>query len=678
MEANVSASVEMDVESQPGGRSGVKLQLFGRMTLWRDGQSVALPASRKVRALIAYLALARRPVARSHLCELLFDVPSDPRGELRWCLSRMRSVLDDDEARRVQVDGERVGLAFDQNAVDALVIARAGEQAAGALAGATPAGIAPLFRGELLEGFELPRQPGFDAWLVAQRRHFRGLRLCLLKQLARASAEDDATAYLEQALDLAPLDAQAHAMLLETLARSGRVRDGEEHLAAATRLFQSEGCPLAPLRDAWRAARARPVAAVSTTLPAVVPRVETTPSEPAPAADRRASIAVMPFAAQSLDGTPGLLGDGLAHDVVTRLAKLRSLCVIAQASTFALRDRGVDAGEAGRLLGVDYLLTGSVRRDATRIVVNVELADTRTSRVVWAEILNHPLVDALAVLDELANSVVASIASEIEALERSRAMLRPPTSLTAWEAHHRGLWHMYRFTRDDNAQARQWFERAVELDPTFARAHAGASFTHFQDAFQGWGTRAVATERAFSAAARSLVADERDPAAHWAFGRAQWLRGRLDDGVAALDESVALSPNFALGHYALAFVNAQSGDAGAAIASCDQARQLSPYDPLLFGMLGARAMALVRLERFDEAADWAVKAAARPNAHAHILALAACSLALAGKQDEARTKARALLGRSSGYRTRDLLEAFRFDERGARLFSQGGKGAGLH
>src|SRR5690606_27785688 len=97
-----------------------------------------------------------------------------------------------------------------------------------------------------------------------------------------------------------------------------------------------------------------------------------------------------------------------------------------------------------------------------------------------------------------------------------------------------------------------------------------------------------------------------------------------------------LSPNFALGHYTLGFVNCQSGDADAAISSSDYSRHLSPYDPLLFGMLAVRALALVRLGRFEEAADWAVRAAARPNAHVHILAIASQCLALAGRLEEAR------------------------------------------
>ena len=137
-----------------------------------------------------------------------------------------------------------------------------------------------------------------------------------------------------------------------------------------------------------------------------------------------------------------------------------------------------------------------------------------------------PLDDALAVLDEIGNRIVAAIASEIEVAERNRAILKPPGSLDAWEAYHRGLWHMYRFN-GATTRRRQHFFRWRPHDPTFARAHAGLSFTHFQNAF----LHLTAAAREHESRARSrrlgerLVADDRDPAAHWAMGRALWLRG---------------------------------------------------------------------------------------------------------------------------------------------------------
>jgi TolB-like protein/Tfp pilus assembly protein PilF len=393
--------------------------------------------------------------------------------------------------------------------------------------------------------------------------------------------------------------------------------------------------------------------------------------EAVPAPPRRASIAVMPFLDRSGARIRGGAGDALAHDVITRLAKLRSLFVIAQGTVFALRERGIGTEEAGLLLKVDYLASGSVRRAGKRLMVEVELAETRTSRIVWTERFDRTLDDAFLILNEIGDSIVAAIAGEIETLERNRAILKPPNSLDAWEAYHRGLWHMYRFDKADNEQARHFFEMALRLDPTFARAYAGLSFTHWQNAFQGWAARNPEIERAYALAEQSLMADDRDPAAHWAMGRALWLRRRHDQSLGELERAVDLSPNFALAHYNLAFVNSTTGDPQAAVPSSDHARSLSPFDPMLFGMLGARAMALVRLGRFEDAAEWGVKAAARPNAFAHISAIAACSLALAGRLSEGRAEVAAIRKTVPHYRVDDLISAMHFLPQAEQLFRQG-------
>jgi DNA-binding SARP family transcriptional activator len=652
--------------------------MFGPLSIRRHDVTLALPASRKVRALFAWLSLAPHAVARSQLCELLWDVPSDPRGELRWCLSKIRGLVDEPSRRRVDTQGDTVRLDLDGCFVDAIEVARAAQDY-GALAPERLRALASLFAGDFLDGLEIDRSPAFNGWLTAQRRRFRGCHAALLERLVGSVPDDEALAYLEKWLELAPFDTRVHELLLNMLARQGRLREGEEHLAATARLFEAEDLDCAPLREAWRSSRAQRDGGPRAR--AAAPSVRAAASsgrDDVTFAPRRASIAVMPFVDPSAAiGTPGGMAGALAYDVITRLAKLRSLFVIAQGTVFALGERRIGPQEAGRTLNVDYVVGGFVRRHDQRLIATVELTETRAGRIVWAEVFNHRLDDAFLVLDEIGNRIVASIASEIETVERNRAILQPPSSLDAWEAHHRGLWHMYRFSRLDNVRARHFFEMAVRLDPTFSRAYAGLSFTHFQNAFQGWTQRAPEIDRAFGAAGQSLMADDRDPAAHWAMGRALWLRGRHDQSVVELEQAIDLSPNFALGHYTLAFVHSQAGDPDAAITSSDHSRHLSPFDPLLFGMLGARAMALVRLGRFEEAAEWGVKAAARPNAHAHILAIAALSLALAGRVDDARAWLASIHRALPRYRIDDFLTAMRFAPEGESLFRKGAKRIGM-
>jgi TolB-like protein len=657
----------------------LNLRLLGPMTAWRDGAEQCLPASRKVRGLIAYLALAPRPVTRSHLCELLGDVPNDPRGELRWCLSKARAVVDSVANQRIRSIDDTVRLDLDGSFVDVAEIGRAMQVGIDGLDLTRLQALEELFVGDFLEGMETERSPQFNGWLLAQRRRLRGYHIAVLEHLVGSgeSAQIADFAHLERWLALAPFDRRAHASMLQALARCGQRHEGDEHVEATARRFEAEGLDWRPVRDAWVQAKASQRAVGAGPAADVIAARVVVPAEPAAAA-RRASIAIMPFVDQAVGETVrGGLADGLTHDIITRLAKLRSLFVIAQGTVFALDARRMSAEEAGRTLDVDYVVAGLVRRQGSRLFVNVELAEARTARVVWAELFDQTRDDAFALLDEIGDRIVASIASEIEATERNRAILRPPNSLDAWEAHHRGLWHMYRFDRDDNARAAHFFKVAVRLDPTFARAHAGLSFTHFQNAFQHWADPAHETERAFAAAADSLLADERDPAAHWAMGRALWLRDEQDTSLRELETAVGLSPNFALGHYTLAFIHSQSGDPEAAIDSADQSRRLSPFDPLLFGILGSRAMALARLGRHDEAAGCAVEAASRPNAHVHIRAIAANCLSLAGRLDEGRAFAARIHAAVPGYRFDDFAATFRFEPEARALFREGARRIGL-
>lgn len=676
------AGVEIAVESARAGR--LQIRLLGPLTLVRDGKTLALPPSRKVRALAAYLTLASHDLSRSHLCELLWDLPNDPRGELRWCLSKLRGVLDDATHARVLTPGESVRLDLNDADIDAREVNSLLQAGIGSLDVQALRSLAARFRGDFLEALDIPRSAAWSAWLTAQRRRFRAAHVAVLERLALSlpSGSPEAVESLEAWLRLAPFDGHAHERLFDALAESGRLREGDDHLTAVARQFEAEGQDWAPLGLAWRAAKQRHSRGAVSSSPStlmVLPPAMPAPDRGVPAATRRASLAVMPFTDLSRGAAlRGGLGDGLASDIITRLAKLRSMFVIAQGSVFALDERRVGAEDAARRLNVDYVAGGSLRHEANgRISVTVQLSETRSARVLWADVFGGRLDEAFGLLDEIGNRIVASVASQIEVAERNRAILKAPNSLDAWEAHHRGLWHMMRFNREDNEQARHFFEKATLLDPSFGRPYAGLSFTYFQDAFLGWADRTSAVEAAYRIASQGLMADDLDPASHWALGRALWLRGRQAEALAELDTSVDLSPNFAHGHYTLAFIHAQTGDPMVAIREADHSRELSPFDPMLFAMLGSRAMGLMRLGRYDEAADWAVKAAARPNAHVHILSLAENAMRLAGRSEEARQFAAAVQRAKPGYGVEDFLVAFRYGPDDQAEFRQAARKAAL-
>jgi tetratricopeptide (TPR) repeat protein len=198
-----------------------------------------------------------------------------------------------------------------------------------------------------------------------------------------------------------------------------------------------------------------------------------------------------------------------------------------------------------------------------------------------------------------------------------------PANLNAWSNYHLALQHMYRFTKQDNAAAAALFERALSQDHGFARASAGLSFTHFQDAFVKYSDapeKAAANARRF--AERSLELDPLDPFANFNMCRSFWLAGEMEGSIAWLDRAVSLSPNYAQGIYSRAFTEVLSGQAGTARGYVDNAVSLSPLDPLLYGMLGVRALSYVAEGDFEKAAFWAEKAARSPGAH-HLISMIA-------------------------------------------------------
>jgi TolB-like protein/DNA-binding SARP family transcriptional activator len=666
---------------------GLQIRLVGPVDVVRDGVAVALPRSRKVLALLAFLALEGTPQSRSRLCDLLWDVPNDPRGELRWCLSKLRGVVDDDDRRRVVTSGNAlIALDMSDAFVDAVAIERAARAGSAAMTDESLAEVCDLFRGELLEGVAIDASPELTSWLAARRQRYRAMRVTLVSELARRlpPGSEERWRRLDEWRELAPFDRRAHEVMLDALLAASRIRDAEQHVASAIRAFEEEGLDWSPLRAWWQAARskaaepARVQVVSSPAAPSPVTLVAP-PSLVAPRARRRASVAIMPFVeATSTSARSSQLAHGLTDDIITRLAKLRALFVIARGTSYALGDRGIDALEAGRILAVEYVASGRVRRQGGRVSVLVELAETHDARIIWTDELASDGEETFGVLDAIVDRIVAAVAEEIETAECNRAMLKPPSSLDAWEAYHRGLWHMYRFTGPDNLHAEQFFRGALQLDPTFARAHAGLSFTHFQNVFlELTPDRQRQMDLAFETAAESLATDDRDPAAHWAMGRALWLRGDKGESIVELHRCVELSPNFALGHYMLGFVEAQSGDARLAIEASNTSRQLSPFDPLQFGMLGSRALAHVRLGELDEAVEWALKATGRPNAHAHIVAIAASTLALTNRPAEAQKLVARIRERLPSYDVDSFLRAFRFDRDTEDLLRHSARTSGL-
>ena len=398
----------------------------------------------------------------------------------------------------------------------------------------------------------------------------------------------------------------------------------------------------------------------------VQPAQASAPDAPAPAHapdDPKPSIAVVPFRLIGVAGPYAALAEALPSDLVTDLSRLRWLFVIARESSFQLRD--VDIRTVGARLGSRYALTGALEIVGDRMALTAELGDTRDGGVVWTDRLEGKIDAIHEIRRDIASAIIAAIELQIPLHEARRARLVDPHNLDAWAAYHVGLTHLFKGDARDMETARAMFERALALEPGFARAAAGLSSAHF---LHGFVTRdRESRQSALVNAHRAIDHDPLDPFANMAMGRALWLEDDLEGSLQWLDRATMLNPNFAKAIYSRGWAETLMGDAESGYLNGDLSMKLSPLDPLGYAFVGVKAMAALVRGDDEEAARIAVQSARAPGAHALIHVLASVSSQLAGNEADAASFAararamapeagRATFMRSFPYRDENLRE----------------------
>ena len=475
----------MDLSDVRGASSPcVAVWLLGPFRVVRSGVDAALAPSRKVRALVAYLVMARRPVHRAKLCELLWDAPNDPRGELRWCLSKIRGLLSDPSHERVKTENDWVSVDASTIEVDALWVAARGAMATSSDDLDLLKQLAAKFEGEFLEGFEADCIPLFETWLIGERQRFQSLHADVLSRIITLLRQtDEALPYLRKRLDLLPYDLAGHRDLLATLAACGRIAEGEAHMETATRLFRSQGLNCAALDKAWREHRqlvVREIRSKSSPLPLLIAAPAAVAIEARStlgAAELRAgpprlSIVVLPFANLSGEASQDYFADGVTESLTTDLSRVRGMLVIGRTTAFNFKGKALDLKQVGRELNVRYVLEGSVQRSGNRLRVNVQLVDAESGNHFWAERFDKPVADLLDMQDEIVARIANQLGAELVAAEARRAERAPNPD--AMDLYFQGkAWWNKGHTLEYLSQARNFFERALTLDPSDVEALIG-------------------------------------------------------------------------------------------------------------------------------------------------------------------------------------------------------------
>jgi TolB-like protein len=598
----------------------LEIRVLGGLQVICTGAPATLPRSRKTRALLAYLALTRRSHRREQLCEMFWDVPDDPRGALRWSLSKIRPLVDDPAHPRLVADRQTVELrseALDIDFFSAQACAAAKAAATGDLARA-----ASSFRGPLLADLDLPANSAFHSWLLGLREDARRLQTQILHALIErlGATPQEALLYARELVGVDPFDETVWALLIGTLARAGRSGEIRQQYEAGLRSLREVGGGSGPLLRAWRAVQASADRS---------PDRDTTPVEPADTP--RASIVVLPFANLSNDPEQQYFADGVTGDLTTDLSRIPDMLVISRYTAFTYRDKPVDTKQIGRELGVRYVLGGEVQRSGSRVRVTAQLIDTETDAHLWAERFDGDAGDLFALQDEITNRIAVALDLELVDAAAARPIERPDTRDYILRGRAARLKPP---SRESRAEAVALFERALVLDQQSVAAQSWLAIeltARVLDFMTGTGSDDIL--RAEGLAERALAASPRNPLAR--FAKAQVLRAqhRYDEAIPEYETAIALNRNWANAYSHLGWCKFMTGSIEELIPAQEQAIRLSPRDPQIGLFYGRIGRAHLLQSRTDEAIVWCEKARNATPAHPIFRSFLAAAYGLKGEAE---------------------------------------------
>jgi adenylate cyclase len=315
----------------------------------------------------------------------------------------------------------------------------------------------------------------------------------------------------------------------------------------------------------------------------------------------RPSVAVLPFENLSGDTGQDFFSDGIAEDVITALGRFSNLLVVAKSASFQFKGRNFAPTEIGRRLDVRYLLAGSVRRVGDRVRVNAELSEAATGRNVWSEVYDAEVKDIFDVQQDIARRAVGAAAVKLTRFERERALGKPTESLAAYEYVLRGREFMSHATREGNHEAQDMFQRAIDLDPSYAAAYAALGLSLVEAVGSGW-TEFVADDlaRAETLAQKALSLDPASTDAYRLLAQVDLARGRFDLALAQTERALEINPSDAESYATRGNILVWAGRAAEALPWFEGALRFDRANARASLLLG---LAYYFLDRYGEAVE---------------------------------------------------------------------------
>jgi TolB-like protein/DNA-binding SARP family transcriptional activator/cytochrome c-type biogenesis protein CcmH/NrfG len=591
----------------------LRIALLGPFALEAPGGALVGQLGRKTRALLACLALAPGKIwPREKLMALLWSDRGDDqaRASLRQALAELRRSLGDPSPLRT--DNETVSLdpalvSTDAPAFEDLVKA---ERFADAVA---------LYRGPLLDGHGV-RDEAFDDWLRIERARLHELAIQAFQGQAEQQAGEAAINSARQLLQLEPAREETHRLLMRLHAAAGQRAEAMRQYRQCRDVLQRE-LQAEPDAETERLHIRIQDGNIPTDAIAIG-------GCSGPLHDRP-SIAVLRFANLSSDLEQDYFADGLAEDLITDLSRIGGLLVIARHSSFAYKDRTIDARQAARELGVAYIVEGSVRRSASRIRIAIQLMETARGGYLWADRFDRDLEDVFAVQGEVASKIVAALADVLPSA-RVPPKRRAP-SIEAYDLFVRGRVLTVQSPHTTRA-ALPLLEKTIALDPDFAEAHAWLAMNL---TFQWIDGRDYERERVLAAADRAVSLDPGNADAYFMRGYALAYSGNLAAGLEQFELALKSNPNHADAWLFLTDLKVFDGRPQEAIRAVEKAFELNPHPHATYHWL--RGFAFYAARHYEEAVRALDHEECRGNGSQRILAAA---LAQLGRLEEARDVAR--------------------------------------
>ena len=556
--------------------SKLQLILLGRFEcLLSSGTRISLPM-RKAEVLLAYLALTpglRHP--RERLINLLWSDRGEEqaRNSLRQCLSAIRKSLGDAAELALLVDRSTVSLQPGLIEVDVLEFERLadiGDYESLATA-------ADLYQGEFLEGIAI-RDAACQEWLDSERSRFKRQFIEILLNLAETQLVSHdfghAIKSAERLVKQDPLGESGWRLLMRSYFENG---DRAHALQAFKRCQQAmrDELEVEPetatieLRDQIAGGETKPTSTATT--------VESTIT---PSSRSDHSIAVLPFDNLSGDPEQEYFSDGITDSIILNLSLFPGLNVKSRNSSFAFKQQIKSLGEISKELGVDYIVEGNIRRSEQHVRITVQLIEANGGNQIWGKRYDAGLTDLFELEEELSRAIAATVTGQIESELQRVAIAKGAAGQESYDLLLSGIYHNYRFNRQDTMIAIEKLNQCLALDPDNVRAHKQLYTCHLMNYLERWTDDYQASfELAAEHIKKAMALAPESPMVLVFYAQYLVFRGEFDQAAPYLDKALAINPNdpHLLATQALSLEI--QGEAETALLAAERACQLDPYHP---------------------------------------------------------------------------------------------------